>query len=57
MKELEKMGLSPIGTLFSENRSFETTEKCYQALTKAKAKYPKWYKEVSVLIDGLMVAA
>ena len=53
LKEIEAMGLNPIKTVFG-GVGIENTEVCYIAITKAKAKYPKWYKEVSSYISRVM---
>lgn len=52
MKELESMGYNPLKIMFQEG-SFADIENTYIALTRAKAKYPKWYaivsKEIGIL--------
>ncbi len=50
MKELELMGHNPI-PYFVRNLPVEMIETKYVALTRAKKKYPKWYKVVSSFID------
>ena len=53
-KEIEAMGLNPIKTILFGKGGIENAEICYIAITKAKAKYPKWYKEVSSYINRIM---
>ena len=55
MKELEIMGYNPIENMSGE-QTMDKLEKRYVALTAAKRKYPKWYKEVSYWVNKLMRA-
>lgn len=46
MKELEAVGINPILNMSGE-QTVDKTEERYKAITRAKEKYPKWYKVVS----------
>jgi hypothetical protein len=54
MKELEAMGYDPVKVMTGKP-SFVEIEATYVALTRAKAKYPQWYKEVSAETDKMMI--
>ena len=56
MKELEAMGYNPVEVMFGDGSlPMNTIEACYVALNRAKARYPKWHKEVSKWINGIMI--
>ena len=53
MKELELMGCNPL-EFFMGDLTIEQIETKYVAISRAKAKFPEWYKVVSKFISKVM---
>lgn len=55
MKELEAMSINPVRLMFSTNLpTIDEIEKCYVAISRARIKYPEWYKVMAEGINNWM---